>query len=238
VNVLRDAMAVDSLTGAVSILERPAGRCMLRRMREIADTDCAGFAGGALGRGADAAVSRIRIELPYHLRTLAEVRGEVELEVTGAVTQRSILDALETKYPVLRGTIRDHGRTKGGRSAFFRVFGGLVARIGGCAAARSCGLRQRTAPDRGGDCRGLDRATRSPNLNARIGVCGVGPLARVGSCIACRISGLFRSLPVFERVNGSIGIGLGESWMLKEMRYSRADLSRRMPDTGWLVWTG
>jgi len=144
VNVLRDAMAVDSLDGCGVYFGTTGGRCMLRRMREIAGHDCAGFAGGALGRGADAAVSRIRIELPYHLRTLAEVRGEVELEVTGAVTQRSILDALETKYPVLRGTIRDHGTYKGGRFCVFRVFGGLVARIGGCAAARSCGLRQRT----------------------------------------------------------------------------------------------
>ncbi len=65
-------------------------------------------------------MSRIRIELPYHLRTLAAVRGEVELEVAGAVTQRSILDALEAKYPVLRGTIRDHGTDK--RRQFLRFF--------------------------------------------------------------------------------------------------------------------
>jgi molybdopterin synthase sulfur carrier subunit len=50
----------------------------------------------------------IRVALPHHLRTLAQVDGEVELEVEGAVTQRSILDALEARYPVLRGTIRDH----------------------------------------------------------------------------------------------------------------------------------
>lgn len=65
-------------------------------------------------------MSRIRIELPYHLRTLAQVGGEVEVEVTGAVTQRSVLDALEGKYPVLRGTIRDHGTNK--RRAFLRFF--------------------------------------------------------------------------------------------------------------------
>jgi len=51
----------------------------------------------------------IRVQLPYHLRTLAKVEGEVEVEVEGVVTQRSILDALESKYPVLRGTIRNHG---------------------------------------------------------------------------------------------------------------------------------
>ena len=51
----------------------------------------------------------IRIELPYHLRTLAHVGTEVQLEVEGPVTQRSVLDAIEARYPMLRGTIRDHG---------------------------------------------------------------------------------------------------------------------------------
>lgn len=50
----------------------------------------------------------IRIVLPHHLRTLARVRSEVELEVDGRVTLQSVLDALEARYPVLRGTIRDH----------------------------------------------------------------------------------------------------------------------------------
>jgi len=50
----------------------------------------------------------IRVVLPYHLRTLAQVGAEVELEVDGPVTQRSVLDALEARYPMLRGTIRDH----------------------------------------------------------------------------------------------------------------------------------
>lgn len=50
----------------------------------------------------------IRVVLPQHLRTLAHVDSEVKIEVKGAVTQRSILDALEAKYPNLRGTIRDH----------------------------------------------------------------------------------------------------------------------------------
>ena len=49
----------------------------------------------------------IRIVLPAHLRTLARVAGDVEIDVHGAVTQRSVLDALEARYPVLRGTIRD-----------------------------------------------------------------------------------------------------------------------------------
>ncbi len=50
----------------------------------------------------------IRVVLPSHLRTLAHVGGDVELEVEGPATQRSVLDALEARYPMLRGTIRDH----------------------------------------------------------------------------------------------------------------------------------
>src|SRR6516162_1415526 len=50
----------------------------------------------------------IRVVIPYHLRTLAQVSGEVGLDVAAPVTQRSVLDALEARYPMLRGTIRDH----------------------------------------------------------------------------------------------------------------------------------
>ena len=62
----------------------------------------------------------IRVTLPAHLRTLARVDGEVELQVTGQITQCSVLDALEARYPMLRGTIRDQ-RT-GKRRAFIRFF--------------------------------------------------------------------------------------------------------------------
>ena len=62
----------------------------------------------------------IRIVLPTHLRTLARVDGEVQLDVEGPATQRSILDALETRYPMLRGTIRDHVTQQ--RRAFVRFF--------------------------------------------------------------------------------------------------------------------
>ncbi|MFN8635764.1 MAG: MoaD/ThiS family protein [Chloroflexota bacterium] len=51
----------------------------------------------------------IRVVLPYHLRNLAKVTGEVTVAVDGAVTQRSVLDALEASFPTLKGTIRDHG---------------------------------------------------------------------------------------------------------------------------------
>ena len=62
----------------------------------------------------------IRVTLPAHLRTLARVDGEVELQVSGRVTQGAVLDALEARYPMLRGTIRDQ-RT-GKRRAFIRFF--------------------------------------------------------------------------------------------------------------------
>lgn len=62
----------------------------------------------------------IRVEIPYHLRNLANIAGEVSLEVSGPVTQRSVLDALEAKYPMLKGTIRDHVTQK--RRAFLRFF--------------------------------------------------------------------------------------------------------------------
>jgi molybdopterin synthase sulfur carrier subunit len=54
----------------------------------------------------------IRVVLPHHLRTLARVGDEVEIDVTGRTTLRSVLDALETRYPMLRGTIRDHDTLK------------------------------------------------------------------------------------------------------------------------------
>jgi hypothetical protein len=62
----------------------------------------------------------VRVKLPYHLQNLAGVGKEVEIEVTGPVTQRSVLDALEASYPMLRGTIREYETGK--RRAFLRFF--------------------------------------------------------------------------------------------------------------------
>jgi hypothetical protein len=62
----------------------------------------------------------IRLRLPMHLRTLAGVSGEIQLEVDGQATQRSVLDALEARYPMLRGTIRDQQTFK--RRPFIRFF--------------------------------------------------------------------------------------------------------------------
>jgi molybdopterin synthase sulfur carrier subunit len=62
----------------------------------------------------------IRVALPVHLRTLARVEGEVQLQVDGPPTLRSVLDALETRFPVLRGTIRDHVTLR--RRPFVRFF--------------------------------------------------------------------------------------------------------------------
>ncbi len=62
----------------------------------------------------------VRVVLPAHLRTLAGVNGDVQLSVEGPVTQRSVLDALEARYPMLRGTIRDHATYQ--RRPFLRFF--------------------------------------------------------------------------------------------------------------------
>ena len=62
----------------------------------------------------------IRVTLPPHLRKLAQVDGEVQLDIEGEITQRAVLDALEARYPMLRGTIRDHVTHK--RRAFVRFF--------------------------------------------------------------------------------------------------------------------
>ncbi len=62
----------------------------------------------------------IRVILPPHLRTLAHVGSEVQIDVQGPITQRSVLDALEAHYPMLRGTIRDHDTQQ--RRAFLRFF--------------------------------------------------------------------------------------------------------------------
>ena len=62
----------------------------------------------------------IRVTLPWHLRNLAQVSGEITVDVSGQITQRSVLDALEVAYPVLRGTIRDQVTAK--RRPFLRFF--------------------------------------------------------------------------------------------------------------------
>ena len=62
----------------------------------------------------------IRVVLPPHLRTLAQVKGEVQLDVAGPVTRAAVLDALEARYPMLRGTIRDHDSER--RRPFLRFF--------------------------------------------------------------------------------------------------------------------
>jgi sulfur-carrier protein len=64
----------------------------------------------------------IRVVLPFHLRTLAQVGGEVQIAVGEPITQRTVLDALETRYPMLRGTIRDYATGK--RRPFLRFFAG------------------------------------------------------------------------------------------------------------------
>jgi len=66
------------------------------------------------------AAATIRVVLPFHLRMLAKIAGEVQVEVQPPITQRSVLDALEVRYPMLRGTIRDHITQK--RRDFLRLY--------------------------------------------------------------------------------------------------------------------
>src|SRR6185295_1730115 len=96
---------------------RRAGLRLCRRRRQLA-ADRPRSSGGGFGGSSDAAM--IRVTLPAHLRKLAQVDGEIQLEVAGPITQRSLLDALEARYPMLRGTIRDHATQK--RRAFVRFF--------------------------------------------------------------------------------------------------------------------
>ncbi len=70
--------------------------------------------------GGAAETRTIRVQIPYHLRSLAQVSGELRLEVSGQVTLRAVLDALEVRYPMLAGTIRDHAT--GERRPFLRFF--------------------------------------------------------------------------------------------------------------------
>ncbi len=79
-----------------------------------------GGEGAAGSPGAGGGGAAIQVELPYHLRTLAGVDGRVELVVGGPVTRRAVLDALEARYPVLRGAIRDHAT--GQRRPFLRFY--------------------------------------------------------------------------------------------------------------------
>jgi sulfur-carrier protein len=73
-----------------------------------------------LSKPEGAGPSQVRVALPYHLRNLARIEGDVTLDVPPSVTLRSVLDALEARYPMLRGTIRDYGT--GQRRAFLRFF--------------------------------------------------------------------------------------------------------------------
>ena len=118
-NVLRDAMAVDSLDPCGVYFGTTGGQVMSPPMAvDNWNADRPRPAAGVIGGSADAVM--IRVELPHHLCTLAHVGTEVQLEVEGPVTQRSVLDALERDYPMLRGVIREHITLQ--RRPFLRFF--------------------------------------------------------------------------------------------------------------------
>src|ERR1700748_2727878 len=101
--------------------DRRTGIRLVGRGRNV-DADCARFAGGTFSGSADAAMSTatIRVELASHLRGLARIQGPVELEVAVPVTPRTVLDALEARYPALRGAVREHVTQE--RRPFLRFF--------------------------------------------------------------------------------------------------------------------
>ncbi len=120
VNVLRDAMAIDTLDKCGVYFGTTGG--------QIYCSADSGDSWGAIARdlpavlqrgGTDAAMT-VRVVLPHHLRILAQVGDEVTVNVNGGGTQRDVLDALESQYPVLQGTMRDHDTLK--RRAFIRFF--------------------------------------------------------------------------------------------------------------------
>ena len=120
VNVLRDAMAVDALDACGVYFGTTGGQVYASAdARRHLGPDRARPARRAVGGGADAAMI-VACVLPAHLRTLARVDGEISVDVAVPVTQAAVLDALEARYPVLRGTIRDHAT--GRRRAFVRYF--------------------------------------------------------------------------------------------------------------------
>ena len=93
---------------------------MTREDAATRDLGATGAAATPAAAGTARQAATIRVVLPFHLRTLARVDGEVALVVAGRATQRSVLDALEARYPVLRGTIRD--QDTGRRRALVRFF--------------------------------------------------------------------------------------------------------------------
>ena len=94
-----------------------AGIC-LGQLWRLLDSHRSRSSQSPVGRSSDTAV--IRVQLPFHLQRLADVGREVELQVDGPVTQRTVLDALETRYPMLSGTVRDHITQE--RRDFIRFF--------------------------------------------------------------------------------------------------------------------
>src|SRR5262245_3487972 len=97
--------------------DRRPGVLLARRWKQLA-ADRPRLARSAVRRSADAVM--IRVVIPYHLRILAKITGEIQLDVEPPVTLRSVLDALEARYPMLRGTVRDHGTFK--RRDFIRFY--------------------------------------------------------------------------------------------------------------------
>jgi len=112
-------------------------------------------------------MSMVRVVMPAHLRTLAKVSGEVQLEIKGPVTQRSILNALEDRYPMLQGTIRDHVTQQ--RRAFVRFFAcqGRTEALPNWYPHSALSLSEPIAEASRVECRRLAASSRSTSYPAR-----------------------------------------------------------------------
>ena len=157
VDVLRDAMSVDGLdecgvyfgtTGGQVYASADAGDSWAPIVRDLP--------GGAVRGGADAAMTPVRVKLPTHLRRLADLDGEMRLDIEGPLTLGAVLDTLEANYPVLRGTVRD--RATGQRRAFVRFF----------ACEQDLSHEPPDAPLPGGGCSRCRTVTRRRSNGRRI----------------------------------------------------------------------
>ena len=135
VNVLRDAMAVDSLDECGIYFGTTGGQ--VYASADAGDTWNAIVARSSrcsFHRSPD--VAMIRVVLPTHLRTLARVNDEVQLDVQGEVTQRAVIDALEARYPTLRGTVRDQAPRTSRPRQVLCLLRGPLPRITRCSPSR------------------------------------------------------------------------------------------------------
>ena len=180
----------------------------------------------------------IRLVLPAHLRTLAQVGSELELHVAGPVTPAAILDALESRYPVLRGTIRDHvTHERRPLVALLCVRGRRVARSSRRSGSAGSRGRPRTISHRGSHGRRLIASGPGTGAlrNVQDGDAGIG-IRHEYACLPAR-DGRARAASMAHRAHGSARRPLAPAWCLVVDR-SRGRVRHRpwLPACGPIPW--